>query len=333
MRILFESRPFHPSIGGIETVGRQLVEVWQLRGHLVDVVTQTPLHNAAPLNTLNVIRQPSLTGWWKLFQKADIFVQSGISLKSLPLGLFSRTPVVFIHHGMLPVDASTIGLRNQLKRWAAHLGTNVAVSSAVAQDLPKRLTTVIHNPVEPNLITSVKELKNPHQLLFVGRLVSVKGLDIALHALTYLDESFTLTICGDGPERKSLEQLAESLGVARRVCFEGWVDHAELRTHARQAGVQIVPSRYEPFGIVALEAIALGCAVVASHTGGLPEAIGPCGTLVPSEDPKALADGIKQAASSRKELLAPRREHLAKFDIDAVAEQYLGVFKDTVSAS
>lgn len=329
MHILLESRPFYPSVGGMETVARQLTEAWHDQGHTVKVVTQTPLGDAEPLDTLNVIRQPLLATWWQLLQDADIFVQSGISLKSLPLGLLSGTPVVFIHHNMLPIGSGTVGIRNQLKRWAAHLSPNIAVSSAVAEDLPSSRTTVIHNPFEP-YFTSTESPADPHHLLFVGRLVSVKGADVALHALSHLDASYTLTICGDGPERSELERLATTLGFGDRVTFEGWVDHDELRAHAQRANIQLVPSRYEPFGIVALEAIAAGCAVVASDTGGLSEAVGPCGILVPPYDPAALAQGIEKAVSTREELLASRDEHLARFDIDVIAEQYMEVFRRVV---
>ena len=329
MNILLESRPFYPSVGGMETVGRQLAEAWQGQGRTVQVITQTPLNDTEPLDTLNVIRQPSLSTWWRLLQEADIFVQSGISLKSLPLGLLSGTPVVFIHHNMLPTGSDTVGIRNQLKRWAAHLGPNIAVSSAVAQDLPSSRTTVIHNPFEP-YFTSTESPDDPHHLLFVGRLVSVKGVDVALHALSQLDASYTLTICGDGPERSELERLAMTLGLGNRVTFEGWVDHDELRPYARRVSIQLVPSRYEPFGIVALEAIAAGCAVVASDTGGLSEAVGPCGILVPPDDPAALAQGIERAASTRDDLLASRDEHLSRFDIDVIAEQYLDFFNKEI---
>lgn len=329
MHILFESRPFYPSVGGMETVARQLAEAWYGQGHTVKVVTQTPLENTKSLDTIDTIRQPSLATWWQLLQNADIFVQSGISLKSLPLGLLSGTPIVFIHHNMLPTGNSTVGIRNQLKRWVAHLGPNIAVSSAVARDLPSSRTIVIHNPFEP-YFTSTEFPDDPHHLLFIGRLVSVKGADVALRALAQLNTSYTLTLCGDGPERDELEQLTTTLGLGDRVTFEGWVDHGGLRSHVQRASIQLVPSRYEPFGIVALEAIAAGCAVVASDTGGLPEAVGPCGILVPPDDPAVLAQGVKRAVASREELLAFREEHLAQFDIDVIAEQYLEVFRRVV---
>ena len=332
MRILLESRVFYPSIGGMETVTRQLAGAWQDRGHTVHVVTQTPLGDADPLDELPVTRQPSLGRWWTLLRTADLFVQSGISLKSLPLGLASGTPLVFIHHNMLPLTPDTIGARMLLKRGATRLGKNVAVSRAVARDLPDRTTVVIHNPFVPSFEATASP-ESETALLFVGRLVSVKGVDVALKALSELDPAYTLTICGDGDEREALQTLARRLGVDDRVAFEGWVGHDEIAEYARRASLQLVPSRYEPFGIVALEAIAAGCPVIASDTGGLPEAVGRCGVLVPPDDPEALARGIERAVDRRDELLRHREAHLEQFDIDTIADQYLNVFRRVLHSS
>ncbi len=109
------------------------------------------------------------------------------------------------------------------------------------------------------------------------------------------------------------------------------MDHDELSTVAQRASIQLVPSRYEPFGIVALEGIAAGCVIVASRTGGLPEAVGPCGVLVPPNDPEALAQGIRDATAQRADLQAHRDAHLEQFTIDTIAEQYLAVLRRVTS--
>jgi glycosyltransferase involved in cell wall biosynthesis len=161
----------------------------------------------------------------------------------------------------------------------------------------------------------------------------VKGVDVAIRALTHLPKDSTLTICGDGNERSQLETLAETLGVRERTTFCGWVNHEQLAAIARNASVQLVPSRYEPFGIVALEGIASGCSIVASNTGGLPEAVGPCGILVEQDDPRALAAGVREAIQNRSKLLAEREQHLSSFHIDKIAKQYLSVFRDAVQTA
>jgi glycosyltransferase involved in cell wall biosynthesis len=332
MKILLESRPFYPSVGGMETVARQLAEAWTQRGHRIHVVTQTPLQGHEELGAFPITRRPSLRSWNRLLDDADLFLQSGVSLKTFPLAVWAQVPIVFIHHNMLPLSRGTVGLRNALKRVVARFGRNVAVSRAVADDLPAARTTVIPNPFVPQFrLEDHNEPASESHLLFVGRLVSVKGADVALRALSHLDPSYTLTICGDGAERTNLETLTGRLGIGSRVTFRGWVGHKELAEIAKQASIQLVPSRYEPFGIVALEAIAAGCPVVASRTGGLPEAVGPCGVLVEPDQPAALAQGVQEAVGQRRKFLEARQAHLSKFHIDTIADQYLDVFHTTLS--
>jgi glycogen(starch) synthase len=116
------------------------------------------------------------------------------------------------------------------------------------------------------------------------------------------------------------------------VTFEGWTEPDELAARYRTAELLLVPSRYEPFGIVALEAIASGCPVVAARTGGLPEAVGDCGVLVSRDDPDALADAVERALRSdvRDELRAAMPAHVARHRIDRIATDYLHTLQQVV---
>jgi glycosyltransferase involved in cell wall biosynthesis len=172
-------------------------------------------------------------------------------------------------------------------------------------------------------------------LLFVGRLVSVKGADIAIEALQNLRQEgidTTLTICGDGPERDSLKDQVCRAGLKDCVSFKGWTGPEDLARYYRQSQVFIVPSRYEPFGIVALEAIASGCPVVAAQTGGLPEAVGDCGILVAPGDAQELADGIERALQPdvRKTLRSSMPAHVDRHRIDRIATDYLHLLRQVV---
>jgi len=169
-------------------------------------------------------------------------------------------------------------------------------------------------------------------LLFVGRLVSVKGADVAIEALRQLRENgvdTTLTICGDGPERESLERQVRRTGLERAVIFKGWSDPDALADYYRTAELLLVPSRYEPFGIVALEAIASRCPVVAARTGGLPEAVGNCGLLVSPNDPDTLAEAIERGLRSdvRQDLRAAMPERVDQHRIDRIATDYLHLLR------
>ena len=330
MRILLESRIFYPSVGGLEMMSRGLATAWQETGHRVRVVTVTPLEDKPELGELSVDRTPSFAAMRRHVQWADVFVQSGISLRSLHWPLWTGTPLVIIHHNLLSGGQDT-GVRAWLKRRATHLGTNVAVSGPVADTVPGNVVRI------PNTFRPVYD--QPHAgdegrdgLLFVGRLVSVKGADVAIEALRPLRKTgveTTLTVCGDGPEREALEQQVADAGLEEQVTFEGWTDPDALADQYRTAELLLVPSHYEPFGIVALEAIASGCPVVAARTGGLPEAVGDCGLLVAPDDAGALADAVERARRSdvRADLRAAMPAHVARHRIDRIATDYLHLLR------
>jgi glycosyltransferase involved in cell wall biosynthesis len=139
-------------------------------------------------------------------------------------------------------------------------------------------------------------------VLFVGRLVRQKGADLLLRAFCTLGPKarrWRLVLVGEGPERLPLEALASALGLSARVDFVGWQNGARLADLYRSAVVAAMPSRYEPFGMVALEAMACGCPVVASRVGGLKEVVadGESGYLVAPGDEADLSRRLEQVGS------------------------------------
>nr|WP_272503904.1 glycosyltransferase family 4 protein [Salinibacter ruber] len=269
-------------------------------------------------------------------QWADVFVQSGISLRSLHWPVWTGTPLVIIHHNLLSGGQDT-GVRAWLKRRATHLGANVAVSGPVAETVPGPVVRI------PNTFRPVYDQPSTGEesrdgLLFVGRLVSVKGADLAVEALRRLRKrgiDTTLTICGDGPERDALERQAKEADLEDAVKFEGWTEPDELADRYRHAELLLVPSRYEPFGIVALETLASGCPVVAAETGGLPEAVGDCGLLVPPDDAEGLADATERALRSdvRDNLRAAIPAHVNRHRVDRIATEYLHLLRRVVQVN
>jgi len=133
-------------------------------------------------------------------------------------------------------------------------------------------------------------------LLFVGRLVPVKGLDVLLDACAELARrglGFRLCLVGDGPLRGSLEQRAARLGLGGTVQFCGPRPHGQLPDWFRAADLFVLPSRSEGLPSVLLEATACGTPFVASRVGGIPEIAGPEGSrLVPAEDAGRLAEAL-----------------------------------------
>ncbi len=134
-------------------------------------------------------------------------------------------------------------------------------------------------------------------LLFVGRLVPEKGLDVLIKAFPrVLDNGVSAKIVavGEGPQKDEFQRLADNYGLGSKVHFAGHIDDWTLRALYRVADVTVVPSRFEPFGIVALEAMAAHCPLVVSAVGGLNEIVDHDGTglKVSQNDPEALAWAI-----------------------------------------
>lgn len=132
-------------------------------------------------------------------------------------------------------------------------------------------------------------------ILFAGKMTRFKGIDILMEAAaTYEDErpNAITVLAGDGEERANLMAQAEDLGL-KRVHFIGNVAQDELARLYNIADIDLVPSRREPFGLVAVEAMACGTPVVATNQGGLPDFVNhEVGELVNPEDPADLARGI-----------------------------------------
>lgn len=137
-------------------------------------------------------------------------------------------------------------------------------------------------------------------ILWVGRLEKLKGVDILVEAMGQLAErDFTLLIVGGDQRaeglRADLEEQANAAGIARNLRFEGAVAHDELPEYYSAADICVVPSYYESFGLVAVEAMACGTPVVASRVGGLVSTVedGVTGYLIPWRCPEPFAEKIE----------------------------------------
>jgi glycosyltransferase involved in cell wall biosynthesis len=131
------------------------------------------------------------------------------------------------------------------------------------------------------------------RVLFAGRVVPAKGLDVLLRALSLIDAD--LEVCGDGWYMPKAQALASRLGVRERVVFSGWRSSTELDRAYAEAALTVMPSVWpEPFGLAGLEALVRKRPVVASATGGIPEWLhhGRSGLLVPPGDHQALASAL-----------------------------------------
>ena len=211
-------------------------------------------------------------------------------------GLVSRTPILAAVHAVWPHPDRL--QRTLMRTLATRVDVYVAVSAFVARStelllgLPAGAVRVVYNGVAPVPALAARRASRRPVVGAVGRLSHEKGLDTLLRAIESVPDC-DLVIVGDGDERSNLVALAASLGIADRVRFAGWVEPPWV-THV-SFDVLALPSHYEGFPLVLLEAMQAGIPVVATAVGGIPEMIvdGDDGILVAPQDPDALAGAIK----------------------------------------
>ncbi|HWA33620.1 MAG TPA: glycosyltransferase family 4 protein, partial [Cyclobacteriaceae bacterium] len=276
MRIVFFSPNFLPLTGGLENVMRDWALGLGALGHHVTIVTLTPSQLVDDF-PFKVYRNPGVVKIWRLMRSADVVMQFNVSLKSIIPWIASRRPMVVSH------QSTNVDVRGRWTRFgfvkqfiANHLVRRNIACSAYVRSFTKN-SVVIHNPYNSSLFRRIQTIEREFDLLFVGRLVSDKGCDLLINALSILKKEYqirpSLTVIGDGPERGALENLVRSEDVVQQVRFAGKLAGEDLVQQINQHRILVVPSTWEePFGIVALEGLACGCKVIIADSGGLPEA-------------------------------------------------------------
>lgn len=160
------------------------------------------------------------------------------------------------------------------------------------------VSSVIHNAVDLPGVSSPSLDFDPPRLLYLGRLVFDKGVDVLFRAIGVTANRFPnliLTIAGDGPERPALERMVHDKGLSRFVEFVGWRPPEEVPDVLSRTSMVLMPSRREGLPLVALEAAAMGRPIIATRIGGLTEVVvnGETGLLVEPEDDRALSKAIE----------------------------------------
>lgn len=197
--------------------------------------------------------------------------------------------------------------------------------------------TVIRNGIDSGRwpFARRRPRSGPPELLYLGRLEYEKGVHDAIAALPRIrrrHRGTTLTIAGDGTQQDWLTDVARKHRVLGAVRFAGLVDHDRMLELLHRADVAVLPSHYEPFGIVALEAAAAGAPLVTSTVGGLGEAVidGETGLSFPPRDVAALAAAVRAAlddpAAAQRRALAARERLTSDFDWHTVAAETAGVY-------
>jgi len=212
------------------------------------------------------------------------------------------------HQGWLPGDLSRA--IHSIEQWSVHSADRVIVCSQHMRWEVDRLfampdAVVIPNGVDVSSILvdvqqrdEIRARYGDHVIVHTGRLEWEKGAHTLIEALPRLRRSFPdvqCVIAGRGSQTDALVDLARRKRVSSRVHIRGWMPEAELRALVAAANVAVVPSLYEPFGIVALEAAAVNTPVVAARAGGLGEFLADDrhGFGFTPGDPASLASAIR----------------------------------------
>ena len=224
----------------------------------------------------------------------------------------------------------------------ANSGGLQALAQRFAPELP---IAVIPNGVDAQTFRPAAEPKaveaGPARMLFVGRVVFQKGLDVLLKALATLppELNYVLEIIGDGDQRPVLTAEAERLGISGRITFSGWCDRAVIAERYRAADLFVFPSRDEGMPNVVLEAMASGLPIVATAIAGSEELVrnGVNGYLVPTDDAGTLASalaGLIGQPETRRAMGRASRERIEReYTWTRVAAGYLELAREMCGAA
>ena len=306
--------------------------------------------------TLSIQKQPHWTDVFNIIKiasackHAQIDVLHGHGAKgglySRLAGLILRIPVIYTPHGgsvhgrfgriqgilyhtieRLLVPLTDLFIFESYYTWQAFT-KNIAM-------LPQRAFMINHNGASPDDYHPTQEwnhhLPSTIRLIVIGSLQTIKGQHVAIQAVAELRQKHfpvTLEICGDGEEKPNLQRLAQELGVTEFVLFQG--DTLDVSAHIEQSNIVLIPSLFESFGYVAIEAALMKRPVVASATGGLPEIIihNETGLLFKTGDASALTqcvmDILADTTKTSNMVAAATQRVLQQFSMD----QMLGNLND-----
>lgn len=335
-KILFISFTFYPNVGGIEINAQILSAEFHRLGYPIRVITMVQEEGKKTF-PFAVVRKPGFKELYKLHKWADIVFENNPSLRlSWPQFLMSSKSVIAIRGRISREDGSVV-LQDRLKRIALNAADGVIAVSQATRDsfFPKAI--VIGNPYRNDIFKDLGLKREALSFVYLGRLVSEKGVHIALESLRQLNTHLlvsnlkpTFTIIGDGPEMENLKEMVEQKGLESQVVFKGKKVGAEVVKILNASRYMLVPSLDEAFGNVALEGMACGCLPIASDCRGLPDAVGNAGVLFKTYSPEALTQAILKLINNPKLEAAYRsnmKAHLEERLPERVAQKYLDVIE------
>ena len=324
MRVLYCIETFLPHIGGAQVLAYQFVSAMRNRGHEIAIVTSMSTldqNSESTLDNIPVYRFPffkvlaernivqiaetkkQVSALWKSFHPDLVHLNSTgpDNFFYLQESKAFSTPILVTLHG-LPMsshfdkdDLFHVTLR--AASWITIVSEAVlSKARKISPDITSRSSVIYNGLKPPQTRPNLLNFDQP-VLLGIGRLFPHKGFDLAVSSFSGIAHRFPmaqLIIAGDGPSRTDLEEQTKCLQLTSRVSFKGWIPPENISELINQATIIIMPSRREPFGLVALQAGQMARPIVATRVDGLPEVVrhNETGLLVESEDSQAIATAI-----------------------------------------
>jgi glycogen synthase len=302
------------------------------------------------------------TGEYDVIHAHDWLVtHTAVTLKEhlgLPLVATIHATEAGRHQGWLPEEMNKC--IHTVEWWLAHEASRVLVCSGYMRwevnrllELPPSKVDVIPNGVDDRVWRATRRAVAAARVRFAaggpligyaGRLVYEKGVQHLVGAVPQLRKQhpgLRVVIAGDGPYRGELQEETSRLGLHDAVSFPGFLATTELPAMLAATNATVVPSMYEPFGMVALEAAAAGAPLAVADTGGLAEIVEPgvTGVTFPHSDPDALAVAVDtllaDAVFARRVARRARSMVTQRYGWAAIAartaESYAAASRETVS--
>ncbi|MFW6060756.1 MAG: glycosyltransferase family 4 protein, partial [Phycisphaeraceae bacterium] len=328
MRVMLWTEAFWPTIGGSEVAATTLIDALRARGHTFAVVT--PRGADTPDTHTDYHGTPVL----RVPVQDDFYGSpTGIGIEAMMLrqrvGRLKQQfqpdlvhvslpgPSTILHKWTTPsvVDCPTLVSMHVAfneaeikdRSWSVRTTVDADWITTCSRDLLSKTTralpevadriSVAYNGLPMPALEPAPLPFDPPRLFAAGRIVEQKGFEYAVEALPRLRERFPgirLTIAGDGELRSHIESLAAELNVSEALEVLGWVDPSEIPTWINRSTVVLMPSRWEPFGLTALQAAQLARPAVVAAVDGLPEVVedGVTGRLHKPHDVDSLIEAV-----------------------------------------
>ncbi|MCA9413275.1 MAG: glycosyltransferase family 4 protein [Candidatus Omnitrophica bacterium] len=364
MRICHFTSTFLPRVGGVEMVVSNLARCQHELGHEALVITpkirgidnrvSVPyrvIHYSRPSSKRYLTRQVMLRLLYEHFKRPfDVLHCHSAYPHGYVAATFSRltgVPVFITPHG--PTDImrkerirSHPKLEQRLRRGLQEAAGITAISKNIFKEIvsvggfTEEKVHIVPNGVSLGDFKEVEPFVGDQPyVLAMGRMVAQKGFDQLLAAFAEIADKvpdLQLYMAGEGILRRDYEKMTRQLGLEERVHFLGLVQGAQKIAFLKGARFFVCPSRFEPFGIVVLEALAAGIPVIANRVGGIPDIIenNVHGLLVDAESTVELGKAIMDLYKSPracKEMSVNALERASEFDWMNVTKRYLEVYE------